>query len=359
MSSKANGWNLWLFIAVLLVALMAASCTPQDSQTLADLPTVAVLPSLTPSNTPTPTNVATNTSTPTSTHTPTITPTFTPSRTPTPTVTVTSSITPTFTLTHTPTQTPTSTATETPLASATPNVPQIVSFTASASNAAPNTVITLQWVTISDSTRIDLLNAQSAVIQTFATITPSGQISVTVPGNMGRQVIYRLVAIRSGQEVTQSVPIVINCAIPWFFGDAVGVTGCPSSVGSIAGGAFQNFERGLMIYVTANGMNKIYGLQNSDSRYSAYQNAWNGSALTYESAPGGFFQPQDVFRWAFINTLAPVGTWQNSIGWGTSDINRDARTYQLEEGTGAFYIDSPIGVYRFSGGDNGSWLKVK
>jgi hypothetical protein len=354
MSSKANGWKLWLLIALVLTA-----CSPQEGQPLAELPTLAVLPSLTPSSTFTPTKAATNTSTPTSTKTPTITPTNTPSRTPTPTVTVTSSVTPTFTLTSTATQTPTATATATSPASATPNVPQIVSFTASASNASANTVITLQWVTISDSTRIDLLNQQGAVVQTFATITPSGQISVTVPGNLGRQVIYRLVAIRSAQEVTQSLPIVINCAIAWFFGEGVGVTGCPSAVGSIATGAFQNFERGLMIYITANGINKIYGLQNSDSRYTAFQNGWNGSALTYDSAPGGFFQPQDQFRWAFINTLAPVGTWQNSIGWGTSDINRDARTYQPEEGTGAFYIDSPIGVYRFSGGDNGSWLKVK
>jgi len=356
MSSKANGWKLCL---LMLLLLMASACAAQNSETIADLPTLAVLPSLTPSNTFTPTSVATNTPTPTSTKTPTITPTFTPSLTSTPTVTVTSSITPTFTLTPTATQTPSSTPTETLVATATPNTPQIVSFTASASNASPNTVITLQWVTISDSTRIDLLNQQGAVIQTFATVTPSGQISVTVPGNLGRQVIYRLVAIRSGQEANQSVPIVINCLIPWFFGEGIGVTGCPSAVGSISGGAFQNFERGLMIYVTANGMNKIYGLQNSDSRYIAYQNGWNGSALTYDSAPGGFFQPQDVFRWAFINTLAPVGTWQNSIGWGTSDINRDARTYQPEESTGAFYIDSPLGVYRFSGGDNGTWLKVK
>jgi hypothetical protein len=356
MSSKANSWKLWL---LLLLILTASACASQGSEPLAELPTLAVLPSLTPSHTRTPTNTPTNTPTATSTDTPTATPTFTPSHTPTPTLTVTSSITPTFTLTYTPTHTPTSTPTETPPATATPNVPQIVSFAASANNAAPNTVIALQWVTISDTTRIDLLNQQGAVIQTFATITPSGQISVTVPGNLGRQVIYRLVAIRSGQEVTQSVPIVINCAIAWFFGEGIGVTGCPSAVGSIAAGAFQNFERGLMIYVTANGLNKIYGLQNSDNRYIAYQNGWNGSALAYDSAPGGYFQPEDVFRWAFINTLAPVGTWQNSIGWGTSGINRDPRTYQPEEGTGAFYIDSPLGVYRFSGGDSGSWLKVK
>jgi hypothetical protein len=356
MFSKANGWKLWLLIAVLLAI---SACASQNNETLADLPTLAVLPSLTPSNTFTPTNAATNTPTPTSTNTPTITPTFTPSQAPTPTVSVTSSITATFTLTYTPTRTATSTPSQTPLASATPNTPQIVSFTSSTSTVSANNVITLQWVTISDSTRIDLLNQQGGVVQTFATVTPSGQISVTVPGNLGRQVIYRLVAMRSGQEASQSVPIIINCTIAWFFGDATGVTGCPSAVGSISGGAFQNFERGLMIYVTANGMNKIYGLQTSDNRYIAYQNGWDNSALSYDNAPSGFFQPKEEFRWAFINTLAPVGTWQNSIGWGTSDINRDLRTIQFEESTGAFYIDSPLGIYRFSGGDNGTWTKVK
>jgi hypothetical protein len=225
----------------------------------------------------------------------------------------------------------------------------------------PNTTVVLRWVTVADSTRIDVLNQQGAVSQTFATITPSGELSVAVPGNLGRLVVYRLVAMRGGQEVSQSLPIGIACSIAWFFGDVPGVTGCPTAVGATAAGAYQPFERGLMIYVSANGINKIYGLQNQESRYVGIANGWDGNGMQYPpDPPSGLFKPAKWFRWTFLNTLAPVGTWENAVGWATAAINESQRTIQFEEGTGAFYIDIPGGgVYRFSGGDSGTWSKIK
>lgn len=348
--------RLWqLFMIVTLLFIVTAACQPQQPQVI-ELPTLAVLPSETPSNTPLP---ATETPTPTPTNTPTDTPTFTSTVTATSTLTPTVTLTPTSTITPTSTLTPTNTATNTPEPTATPNVPQILEFSASSTSVAPNTNITLRWSTVADSARIDQLNQQGAVVQTFS-VPPVGEIAVVVPGNLGRLVIYRLSALRGGQEVTQSVPVTITCSIAWFFGNEFAPigSGCPVALGAVAAGKFQSFERGVMIYVTANGLDRIYGLQNDGNRYTSFVSGWEEPSPDYPDAPGGLFKPREDFRWAFLNTNAPIGTWQTAIGWATTDINRDPRTIQYED-TGAFYIDSPIGVYRFSGGDSGTWVKIK
>lgn len=351
--------KLLLIVWVAVVALLGTACQPQESQEIGALPTLAELPTLTPSDTPSPTNTPTPTASPTDTPTPTPTNTPTATLTFTPSITVTSSITPTFTLTPTPTATSTPTPTNTPPPTATPIAPEIFTFNASATSVAPNTVVTLTWTANADSARIDQLNQQGAVTQTFP-VVPNGQLAVTVPANQGRVIVYRLVAIRGGVETSRSIPITLTCAIAWFFGNEFAPPGsaCPTALGALGPGAFQQFERGIMIFVNANGLNRIYGLQNDGSRYASLANGWTGADLTYDPAPSGFFQPQRMFRWAFLNTLAPVGTWQGQIGWGTANIDESQRTIQFEEG-GPFYIDTPIGVYRFSGGDLGTWSKIR
>lgn len=341
-------------VLILVVIMLAAACQPQQAEVV-ELPTLAVLPTLTASNTPT--NTPRNTDTPTATNTPTPTNTFTP----TPTLSVTASLTNTPSITPTATNTPTSTATATPPATATPNVPQIISFTSSANNVQVNATIVLTWQAIADSARIDQLNSQGAVTQSFP-VSPSGQLSVVIPGNTGQQVIYRLVAQRGGQEVSTSIPITITCAIQWFFGapPAGSNVGCPTAVGAIAAGSYQPFERGFMIFVSANGLDKIYGLQTQDNRYIAYTDGWDGTTIVSDSPPGGFFSPQAMFNWAYYNTNAPVGAWNGAIGWATSNINNDVRTIQFEQNSSAFYIDAPGNiVFRFSGGDSGTWTRIK
>jgi hypothetical protein len=199
-------------------------------------------------------------------------------------------------------------------------------------------------------------------VQTFS-VVPSGQLPVLVPGNLGRLVVYRLVAIRGGQEATASVPITIQCSIGWFFGNefAPPGSGCPTAVGAIGQGAFQSFERGFMVYVNANGLNTIYGLQAQNNLYIGYTNGWDGttSYTCFGTPPSGLLAPQELFAWAFCNTNAPIGSWTGALGWATSGLNRDQRTIQFEEGTGAFYIDAPVGVFRFSDPQTRTWTKIK
>lgn len=351
--------RLWQLLITVSILLLVTACQPQESE-IVELPTLAELPTLTPSDTPTPTNTPTDTLTPTATDTATATPTSTPSLTSTPSVTATPSVTVTSSITPTNTLTPTSTATNTPTLTVTPDAPQILSFTGSVSSAAPGTNVILRWSTVADVARIDQLNQQGAVAQTFS-VPVSGELTVTIPANQGKLIVYRLIAIRGSQEATRSVPVTVTCAIAWFFGNefAPANSGCPVAVGAVAAGKFQPFERGVMFYITANGLNRIYGLQNDGNRYTSFVSGWDGNSMSYPDAPDNLYRPSNEFRWAFLNTNAPIGTWQSTIGWGTTEVNRNDRTIQFED-SGAFYIDAPNGgVYRFSGGDSGTWQKIK
>ncbi len=362
MRFRARLHYLLLFTVILM---LGAACQPAASE-VGELPTVMVLPTLIPTDTPTstptstPTPTSTSTSTPTNTATPTNTLTFTPRATSTSTITATSTITPTFTLTPTFTPTPTSIFTNTPVATATVNAPQILSFTANATTVAANSSVTLTWNALADTARIDQLNQQGAVVQTF-TVIPSGSLPVTVPGNTGRVVVYRLAAQRGGQEVTFSLAITIQCSISWFFGDqyAPPNAGCAQAASVTGSARFQPFERGYMFFINANNMNTVYGLANQDNRYISYPMTWD-QATAYNCAgspPSGKFAPQAVFDWMYCNTNAPVGTWSQAIGWATANIDTGQRTIQYESGTGAFYIDSPVGVFRFEPA-TGKWTKI-
>ncbi len=348
-----------------LTFLMLAACQPQEEA--AALPTLAILPSLTPSDTPTNTPVATDTPTATATSTFTNTPTATSTFTVTPSLSPTFTVTPTFTITPTATNTPTNTATNTPIATETPTAtftpiaPQILSFTSSASNVVANSSVTLVWSTQSETARIDVMNAQTQVVQTF-NVVPSGSLPVTVPGNLGTLVVYRLTVFRGTQQATQSVGITVQCATAWFFGNqyAPPNSGCPTGVQSSAAGAFQSFERGFMIYVNDSNRNTIYGAQNQDTRFITYPNSWDGTTTysCFGTPPGGLSAPQNMFGWAYCNTNAPIGGWSSAIGFGTTNIDTGNRTIQFED-SGAVYIDSPLGVFRFSSTSSGTWTKIK
>lgn len=373
----------WLL--VFLVLTVFAACQPSDEVVV--VPTLMVLPSPTITDTPTDTPIPTWTFTYTPSETPSDTPTFTltPSNTPLPTRTSTPTFTPSFTATSTPTDTytptftpsntftpsltpsdtftPTLTPTETMTPTPTP-LAQIITFGASPTSATAGTLVRLAWTTVAEVVRIEQLDQNGAITQTFPPQPATGTLMVVVP-NTGRLVQYRLVALRAGAEVSQTIPVTIICAAGWFFGDqyAPPGTGCPGSAALVGQGAFQRFEHGMMIYVNANGLNRIYGLQNDGSRYVALTNGWDGVTVRNDPAPSGRFIPEQMFNWAYYNTLAPIGSWNSAIGWGTSAIDLNNRIIQWEGpvgGTGPFFIDAPNAeVYRFSGGDVGTWMRIK
>jgi len=46
-----------------------------------------------------------------------------------------------------------------------------------------------------------------------------------------------------------------------------------------------------MFYISANGLNHVYGLQNANSLYIGYPNGWDGSTINSAAAPSGRFHP--------------------------------------------------------------------
>jgi len=368
-------------IISLIILLSLAACNGTEEQ-VAELPTRIILPSDTP------------TFTPTFTETPSATPTITPIP-PSATATNTATFTPTPTSTSTtiPSATPippTNTATITPLpsntpqptATPTPNTPQIFRFVSNLTSvngtitAQAGTSLILSWESSADIVTIEQMSSQGTVEQVFS-VTPTGQLPVTIPTTSTVQIIYRLVAQRGGTSTTQNLPIVIQqvCAVPWFFGSQLALpqSGCPSSGSVSLTGKIQFFERGLMINLTLGGQNWLYGIIGTTSAtngsYVAHVSAWDGvstSTALCGTPASGFFAPQDVFNWVFNNssTLSINNyVWcdrSNALGWGVGNFQANVTyTVQYELNNVAFYISIPgYGTVRISGGATGTWQKV-
>ncbi len=368
-------------VIISLIILLSLAACDGTSEQVAELPTRVILPSDTPTFTPTLTE--TPSATPTNT---TIPPTNTATNTPTATPTLTNTVTPIPSATPVP---PTNTATITPLPSATPqptatptpNNPQIFQFSTNLAplngtlSAPAGTGILLSWETSADIITIEQLNTQGTVEQVFS-VTPTGQLPVTIPTTSGVQVIYRLIAQRGGLSATQNIPIVVQqvCSVAWFFGSQLALpqSGCPTSGSVSLVGKIQFFERGMMINLTLGGQNWIYGLIGTPATsgsYAAYVSGWDGvstSTALCGTVPSGFFAPQDVFNWVFNNsqTLSINNyVWcdrSNALGWGVGNANTNVTyTVQYEANNVAFYISIPgYGTVRISGGASGTWQKV-
>ncbi len=360
-------------LVLILAALLSAACASQP-QTVGELPTRFVLPSLTPSETPTETHTPTATLTPSATPTPTLSPTPTSSATPTatntPTVTFTPSLTPTVVATSTA-----SIATES--SSVTPATPTveglaIIAFTASAPTASVGSTITLTWQAVGDTARIDTVNPQGIVISQ-STVPIVGSLPVIVPSVQGTSVIYRLVVTKGGQERSQivTVGLTVVCPIPWFFGASVPALGCPVAPPETGAGAFQSFEQGVMLYVNANNRNTVYALANQgavgglvqQNTYQSLVNGWDGvTDHCTETPPAGFVKPQQQFNWMACANFGPAGTWRNTVGWGTAPIQ--VTTLSIQFGAnGVFVISAPTGViYSFTpvpqGQQFGVWQRI-
>lgn len=343
---------------IVTLSVLLVACT-SGAQEQAALPTLVEFPTMPPTPTPTDTFTPTITPSPTLTFTATTTPSATPTASFTPSLTFTPSITPTFTLTPTFTASPTATATDTPTSTNTPTLPVINSFTASTATATPGAQVTLTWSASADTARIERVNASGQVQEAFP-VSPNGTLLVTIPNSGGTQVIYRLVVARAGQETSLSLPITVTCAVPWFFPAPPADAGCPTGPSVVVPGAFQQFQTGFMVHIiiTSQNINRVYGAQNENNIYLAYTNLWDGTTIIAGTPPAGLLDAQGVFNWAYNNTLASAGTWNQKIGWATGNIDTNSRTVQFGA-DGSIYIGTPVGVYRFKGSAvSGTWSKV-
>ncbi len=330
--------------------------------TLTEAPTETPIPTLTPSATPPPTE----------TPIPTINP-FVVTRTAaigaiqtrialslTP---PTAAPTPTPPPTDTPLPTATPPPTDTPAPTPTSAEPRILSFAASQLSGVVGAAIIYTWQAEADSARLETLNGAGQIIESIP-VQPTGNATLLIPANAGRIISYRLVVGRAGIERSALLNVTVLCQFSYFFGDqfAPPDAACPIDFGAAGAGAIQNFERGIMIYVNANNRNEIYGMVNQGGLFIRRLNGWDGTTLDETEPPPGLIAPRQMFNWAYYNTLAPVGTWNQAVGWGTTEIDLSQRTIQFESNMTRFYIDAPGGiVFRFTitGADIGTWARIR
>lgn len=373
-------------VFVMFIALFSAACSSGGGNEVGELPTVFVIPTLEPSATPT------DTLTPTETNTPTNTPTNTATRTPTPTPTRTATVfvpptetpiqpTATPSITPTPTLAP-PTATQTLVV--TLSTAQIITFSASATTAITGGQVTLSWSAVADTVRLERLNAQGIVVETFNDLPQQGSQVITTPSGQGATIIYRLVARRGTDEKTATQQITLTgtttCSTPWFFPNPPTDAGCPSGAATAASGAYQPFEKGVMIYHTANGQNTVYALANAggfltQNTYSRQTSMWDNASTfaNYLNASGSFcttspvapqIEPQQMFAWMYCMTFAPFGSWIDALGWATGTLVTDPQLNIQSDSSGVMYIETPNGeIYRLEpiqqGNTGAAWTKIR
>ncbi len=320
-------------ISLLLLILLAA-CTGTPTPVV-QLPTLAVLPSVTPSLTPTATSSPTDTPTPTDT--PSATDTFTPTPSDTPIPTLTPTPTDTFTLTPSQTITDTVTFTPSPTFTASPELDSLgeLAFLSRRATILPPATLynpaTLTAVGFAALTHIAEMNASPTAPAPAAPVIPTqAPIACALPPPGG---------LASDPSVTASL-------------------GCPQGAEISITTAVEAFEHGSMIYL-AGSPGSIYVLT-LDGRFRRFDDTWVQGVDPEsggETPPLGLIEPKRGFGKVWRDNLDVRG----SLGWAVTDEQGGSGSLQLfDHGRAIFLpqrnetdllIDDP-------GGLSGTWRSL-
>src|SRR5512139_152604 len=213
-----------------------------------------------------------------------------PTPTPLPSATPTATATPT----ETPTATPTRRPAQRPAATATPQQPQIVSFTSDQGEVNPGESVTLRW---------DTANAVRAVMQQYdASSTSYGEIDVALDGSIvlpvaAQERLYHTFVLNAyntaGYLTADSVTVYIRCPYTYFFAPPAGTYrwDCPAGQAATSDAAEQYFEGGRMIWLGTEKM--IYVLLNDGGLYT-YADTWTEGQPDVDAGiapPAGRYKP--------------------------------------------------------------------
>lgn len=330
---------MWLSVIALLVACDATADVSQ-------LPTRAVLPSLTPTATATLTPTATATPSATATDPATATPTVTASNTPLPSATPTRTLTFTPTVSATPTNTNTPTPTNTPIATNTPVQPQIAVFQSDITQGEPGDPLRLRWDADADEVRLERLDQAGSVLETIP-VESLGAVNFVLPETTDNIVVYRLVAVRGSNEIFSSLSIDIGsaCPVEWFFA-APDDAGCAAAPFETVQLVYQTLERGFMFRLTTPTLDQVCGVHTTRSNvYVCYPPGdFNGTPPA--TPPDGLQVPASDLLLPFYTQLGLEGLLYQSLGWAI-DVPFVNNTILQRSADGFLYLRTPSGVYRF------------
>lgn len=210
----------------------------------------------------------------------------------------------------------------------------------------------LRWQIDAETARIDRLNATGTVVETIP-ITPEqliGSRQFTVPQTNEASLLYRLVAIRGGEEIRATVSIRLTpaCEFDWFFANPPQGINCPLDAPTTGTLSFQRFQGGFMFRLRIGAVDAICGLQTARSTYTCtdYRAYTETPPVT---PPGGLFEPGSDVEYAFYRTNGQGGPWylDTVLGWGIEDI-QPASSVSVQYGNNEkLYVQLPIGIYAF------------
>lgn len=245
----------------------------------------------------------------------------------------------------TSTLTPTPTATRRPIQPTQPPNPQILSFTASPLEPPPGGSLFLSWQAVGETASLCVVTSWQV---TFSCTTVPLQDAITFPldATLRTPFTLELRVQGNGQEVTTVNYISIIChASEWFF-DVPPVT-CPSDTPTTTNAAFEQFERGFMLW-----------LEDSDTIYVFFESPNHPVMMFYEplyfvtpaapvtdEPPDGFYAPTSGFGHIWRGEVLGSENVRDWLGWATEPEHNFTATHQQVnyDYNTLFYLSLPNG----------------
>jgi hypothetical protein len=194
--------------------------------------------------------------------------------------------------------------------------PTIRTFRANVDLADPGDTITLTW-RWSGGRRATLyhLLPTGQLSEPFWDVAPTGSVQYTIsPERRNYDNFALFVYDAQGLAVHDTVQVALRCPDAWFFSPTPDI--CPAGPAVFTGGAQQQFEHGVMLWVQAE--DRIYVLfdDGQHPRWSAYADEWDEGEPAVDPGiepPPGLQQP--VRGFGLLWRREP--TVRQRLGWAT------------------------------------------
>ncbi len=217
-----------------------------------------------------------------------------PTATPLPSATPTATSTPTAT----PTATPTRAVARRPAPTATPQWPQILTFTVDPREVDPGQNVTLYWnstqATRASIRQYDELNTVYGDIN----VEPNGSIVLPIAGRERINHMFTLIVFNAaGTSTSNVINISVRCPDTYFFARSAEDYRweCPAGSAITSNAAEQYFENGRMIWIESE--KRIYVLLNGAGLYT-YEDTWTAGQPDTDvgiKPPAGRYRPERGF----------------------------------------------------------------
>jgi hypothetical protein len=193
-----------------------------------------------------------------------------------------------------PTGTPTSPATASPTAAPSSGFsPEIIFFRANLTEADPGDSIMLEWETTgAQFVSVYHLLASGQLGEPFWEVEDRGSLTYAIQPTERNATRFVLFAGGGSQTIQATVTVTLRCPDTWFFSPSPDI--CPAQAALESFAAEQTFERGVMIWLQAQGRIYVLFSDGDSPHWNAHTDIWGEGDPEDDPAlqpPPGFYQP--------------------------------------------------------------------